>query len=166
MQNITTAVVIGRFQPFHNGHLSILKKIEKNQKIKKIIIIIGSSQFKNIQDNPYSLSARKKIIKLSIAGQIKKKVTIKSCPDVFNDKLWWQKIIKITGKNIVVYTGNQWVKNIFKKNKIKIINIKKEIKISGTALRKLINKKNLVWHRYVSKKAINIINHEIKRIDK
>jgi len=163
MQNITTAVVIGRFQPFHNGHFSILKKIEKNQKIKKIIIIIGSSQFKNTPDNLYSLSTRKKIIKLSLANQIKKKIIIKSCPDVFNDKLWLRKILKITGRNVVVYTGNPKVKNIFIKNKTKVIDIKKKIKISGTSLRKFINNKKNIWQRYVSKKAINIINHEINR---
>lgn len=162
MQNLDTAVFIGRFQPFHNGHLSVLLDIQKNIRIQKIIILIGSSQFKKKKKNPYSYSERKKIIKCSISGKMRKKVSIYPCPDVFNDKLWYKKIIKKTGKKIIVYSGNKWVQKIFIRNNIKVISIKKKINISGTKLRYLIKKKDPTWQQYVSKKVSKNITNEQK----
>ena len=44
--------IVGRFQPFHNGHLKLLQNILKQVKFLKIGI--GSSQFSNLPDNPFS----------------------------------------------------------------------------------------------------------------
>lgn len=165
MQNISTVVFIGRFQPFHNGHLSVLQDIKKNSKIQNIIILIGSSQFKKTKENPYSYSERKKIIKLSINSIIKIKILIYPCPDVFNDQLWFKNVIKKTGRNIIVYSGNTWVQKIFKKNKIKVVQTKKRINISGTILRQMIKKDNTNWQRYISKKAKKIIINDAKKFN-
>ena len=51
-----TALFIGRFQPFHSGHVDAIKQISE----KEIIIGIGSSQYSGTDDNPYSFEERKK----------------------------------------------------------------------------------------------------------
>jgi len=54
------ALFIGRFQPFHKGHLLFLKSIYTQY--DKIIIGIGSSQYSNSLDNPFSYDERKMMI--------------------------------------------------------------------------------------------------------
>ena len=44
---------IGRFQPFHNGHLQLIKSIEN--KFDQIIIGIGSSQYSHDKNNPFTV---------------------------------------------------------------------------------------------------------------
>jgi len=47
-----TGLIIGRFQPFHNGHLYAIKNALK--KVDELVIAIGSSQYVNTEDNPFS----------------------------------------------------------------------------------------------------------------
>ncbi|MBI2102105.1 adenylyltransferase/cytidyltransferase family protein [Candidatus Woesearchaeota archaeon] len=54
------ALFIGRFQPFHNAHLIDIKKVLKEA--DEVIIAIGSSQEKNILDNPFSYKERRQMI--------------------------------------------------------------------------------------------------------
>ena len=64
------ALFIGRFQPFHIGHLKVI--LEASKKYKKIIIGIGSSQYCNTIDNPFTYEERKLMIDESLKH-------IKSC---------------------------------------------------------------------------------------
>ena len=58
--NYKIALLIGRFQPFHKGHLFLIKKAL--EKADKIIIGIGSSNMSD-ENNPIDFETRKKIIK-------------------------------------------------------------------------------------------------------
>ncbi len=53
-----TVLFPGRFQPFHNAHFLILKKLLKRL---DVIVVIGSADLKD-EDNPFSSSERKKMI--------------------------------------------------------------------------------------------------------
>ena len=50
------ALFIGRFQPLHKGHLAALRHISK--RAKKILVVIGSSQEKKTEKNPFSARER------------------------------------------------------------------------------------------------------------
>ena len=56
------ALFIGRFQPFHQGHLDAIKQISEDE----IIIGIGSSQYSKTDDNPYSFEERQKMIEKTL----------------------------------------------------------------------------------------------------
>ncbi|MBP7820288.1 MAG: adenylyltransferase/cytidyltransferase family protein, partial [Candidatus Methanofastidiosum sp.] len=50
------ALYIGRFQPFHLGHLHVVKLILNSS--KEIIIAIGSSQVSHTIQNPFTAGER------------------------------------------------------------------------------------------------------------
>ena len=50
MQN-NRALFIGRFQPFHNGHLNVIKTLLENH--KEVVVVIGSAQEENTAENPF-----------------------------------------------------------------------------------------------------------------
>ncbi|API87353.1 bifunctional nicotinamide-nucleotide adenylyltransferase/Nudix hydroxylase [Francisella uliginis] len=92
MYNIS--VFIGRFQPFHKGHLhNILVALSKSQ---KIIINVGSSfNAPNIK-NPFSFEQRKQMIKedLKASGVDLSRVMIEPLADFFYEEQKWEEALR------------------------------------------------------------------------
>jgi nicotinamide-nucleotide adenylyltransferase len=109
-----TALFIGRFQPFHKGHLAILKKISAESDGVKLAI--GSSQYKYTFENPLSATERREMLKRVLKKEKITNVRIYFVPDVHNNKTWVRHVRKRVGKFDVVYTGNLLCKRLFKKN--------------------------------------------------
>ncbi len=60
-------IVLGRFQPFHNGHASMIEAaLELNQGLR---ICIGSSEAEPSLDNPWSATEREQMIRAWLAGR-------------------------------------------------------------------------------------------------
>jgi nicotinamide-nucleotide adenylyltransferase len=133
------ALFIGRFQPFHSGHLDAIKQIKENPSVSsgqvEIIIGIGSSQYSKTKDNPYSFEERKKMIEKALNG-LSINYKIVAVPDIHDAKNWVAHVKNIVGNFDVVYTGNNLVKRLFEEKKYKTKSLKINIPISGTELRK------------------------------
>lgn len=141
MKEGKTALFIGRFQPFHLGHYSVVSEMDRDPGIQRILIGVGSSEDANTEHNPFSFREREAMISLALKKRIKKPVEIFGIPDVFNASKWL-KLVKLLAprKFSVVYTGNSWVGGIFDGTDIEVLPIKAEIIISGTKIRKMIKK--------------------------
>ena len=60
-------IVLGRFQPFHNGHASMIEAaLELGQGLR---ICIGSSEAEQSLDNPWSAIEREQMIRAWLAGR-------------------------------------------------------------------------------------------------
>jgi len=111
-----TALFIGRFQPFHKGHLAAIKWILKKE--GKISIVIGSNEHFLTKDNPFYFKERKKMIEKTLKKENIKNFKIFGVHDYKNDIFWAEKILKITKLNpekVVVFTKNNWTAKSFKK---------------------------------------------------
>lgn len=109
---MTIALFIGRFQPFHNAHLQIIKDIlTKNE---EVIIGIGSTQESKTQLNPYSYEERKALIEEALKEADIRGYKIFPISDVNNDDVWVKHVETIVGKKYdIVYSGNEWVLRLF-----------------------------------------------------
>lgn len=103
---------VGRFQPFHLGHLKAIKWIL--ERCEKVIIVIGSSQYSFTERNPFTFEERKEMVKRSLEeeGVKEEKYEIIGIPDVFNCERWVKSILNEV-KFDVVYTRSLWVKECF-----------------------------------------------------
>lgn len=145
------AFFIGRFQPFHLGHLDVIKQILRRH--KKVIIGIGSAQYKNMPENPYSAALRKRMIKESLReAQIpRRKFTIVKIPDIHDDTKWVTHVEKLIPRFDMVYSGTPRVQKLFRKDgKHKVMKPKFNIKISGTEVRRRM-KTEKKWEKLVPK---------------
>jgi len=61
---LTVGVLVGRFQPFHNGHLEAVRYALK--KVDFLYIVIGSSQRDHERDNPFTAGERIAMIKAAL----------------------------------------------------------------------------------------------------
>lgn len=79
---------VGRFQPIHNGHMSIIER--GLEECDHLIIVIGSAQESGTKKNPFSFEFRKELIQRSLRGR-GAKVTIIGVNDreeVKDDSAW------------------------------------------------------------------------------
>ncbi|MBI5126859.1 pantetheine-phosphate adenylyltransferase [Candidatus Roizmanbacteria bacterium] len=108
------ALLIGRFQPFHLGHLYLLKKTLEIS--DKVIIGIGSANI-NDDNNPIDYDTRRKIIKAVFYKEKIEEKLVKIVPldDFFNDKKWLNNIKKQVGSFDLVVGNNEWTNKILER---------------------------------------------------
>ncbi len=149
------ALIVGRFQPFHNGHLFLIKKAL--EKADKIIIGIGSANISD-KNNPIDFETRKKIIKAVFYKESIEKKLIKIIPldDFFDDKKWLSNLKKQVGEFDLALGNNDWTNNILKKAGYKVLKIDyyKRTLYEGWRIRKLI-KEGKKWQDRVPKYIVS-----------
>ena len=127
-------LLIGRFQPFHLGHLHVLHYPLRS--VDKLWIGIGSSNKSNEKENPFSVDERREMITSSLLedseildlelqsdGSLKDDdwtIKIFNIPDVDNHEKWTFEIDKIVPAYGVVYTGDKFTKTLFEKRQIRV----------------------------------------------
>lgn len=149
------ALFIGRFQPFHKGHLAVVKDILK--KYDEIIIAIGSSNERCTKENPFSYNERKAMIQKTLDGSNIRNYKIIPSPDLYNDVLWVNDIKKRAKKFDVIYSGNPWTIRCFRKHKYKVKKLRLIKGISSTKIREMMVK-NKDWKRLVPKEVKDYIS--------
>ncbi len=150
------ALFIGRFQPFHKGHLQIIKKASKEY--KEIIIGIGSSQYDNTNENPFSSAERKQMIIKSLEEINIKNFRVVLIPDIHNYPKWVDHVTSIISDFDVVFSNNDLTRRLFteKEYKVKETSIHKGDKYSGKEIRRRILKGDK-WKDLVPKPVVRII---------
>jgi len=154
-----SAIFIGRFQPFHKGHLAAIKWILEKE--KKVFVVIGSNQEFFLERNPFSFRERKKMINSALRAEELKGVKIFSVPDYEEDFLWAKKILEITKANLksnpLVFTCNPWTKKCFEKIGVKVVCHPIFLKgLSATEVRKKMQKGEK-WRDLVPEKVFDFL---------
>ncbi|MFX1234387.1 MAG: nicotinamide-nucleotide adenylyltransferase [Promethearchaeota archaeon] len=162
------AFFIGRFQPFHHGHLYVLNQLLKSYKSVKIGI--GSSQLSNTKTDPFSSKERIQFIRAALEKRNinQAKYKIYEIPDIFNAKKWVDHVKSIVGEFNIIFSNSEWVRQLFKAKGYRLgkkITIFKK-KYNGSKIRKLISRNNQTWKNLVPKEVANLIvqNNGIERI--
>lgn len=113
-----TMLIIGRFQPFHSGHLAIIKNYHKKGFFVKIVI--GSSQKSHQRNDPFTKEERIEMIEKTLVAHKLTNFQIIFVPDMPDDSQWVELIKKKAGDFDVLFTGNSWVKRLFKKENVEL----------------------------------------------
>ena len=155
-------LLIGRFQPFHLGHLEALQFALS--KVDKLWLGLGSSNKSIEQNNPFSAEERKKMILSSIDDSMKNKITIYFIPDVDNHVKWIEKIDTIVPKFDIVFSNDPLTDHLYSKRTVQVISIPflNRDTLSGTNIRNLIIS-DQEWENFVPEGTKNfLINHSAK----
>jgi len=106
------ALIIGRFQPLHNGHVSLIDYAI--QHFDFLHIGIGSSQYHDTFENPYTNEQRQEMLKLYFSSQNYSSYAIHSIPDIHDPPNWVSHLTTIISDFEVVITNNTQTKTLFK----------------------------------------------------
>ncbi len=151
------ALFIGRFQPFHNGHLKVVEELSKQY--SEVIIGVGSSQYSNTIDNPFSSDERELMIKRSLKDKGIKNYKIISIPDIHNPPQWVDHVLSICSDFDVVISNNSFTKKLFeeKNYEVKKTQLYNKKEFSGKEIRRRIANDES-WQDLVPKPVFEIIN--------
>ena len=152
----TRALFVGRFQPFHNGHYSVVKKLLAEY--SEVIIAIGSAEELNFE-NPFTAGERIEMIRNCFTEKELSRLILVPIRDINNDKLWVFHVTKYVPKFDVVFSNNKLVKTLFLKVKIpvKTIGFFDRHKYEGKKIRNLMVEGNK-WKVLVPKPVANFIS--------
>lgn len=117
---MTVGVLVGRFQPFHSGHLEAVRYAMK--KVDYVYIVIGSSQKSHERDNPFTAGERIAMIKAALdSGGVKPaKWMAVPLPDTVSHVLW-PAILKATVPPFdIVFTNDGLTTRLLKEQGIKV----------------------------------------------
>lgn len=104
---------VGRFQPFHNGHLEVIKRIAGE--VDELVIVVGSSQYSHRLDNPFTAGERITMIRRAVQEEGIKlaRIWIIPVPDVHQHSLWVSQIVGYSPKFDVVYANEPLTHRLF-----------------------------------------------------
>jgi nicotinamide-nucleotide adenylyltransferase len=103
-------LMLGRFQPFHKGHLALTKQILSE--CDELVIIIGSAQFNFIDKDPFSAGERVLMIHeaLKEEGIDLSRCYIIPVANDENNARWLAYLRSMVPPFDVLYSGNDFVK--------------------------------------------------------
>lgn len=154
MKKEKTALIIGRFQPFHLGHL---KQVEMLSNEHSLIIAVGSAQYSHTLKNPFTAGERIHMISETLMNRGIHAVIV-PVEDVHRHSLWVSHIISMVPPFDVVCTNEPLTKQLFTERGFRVMGLpffSRRI-YSGTEIRKRIasGKK---WERLVPQEVARII---------
>jgi bifunctional NMN adenylyltransferase/nudix hydrolase len=92
-----TLVLIGRFQPFHNAHLEIVKRA--TALCNKLVIVAGSSRQPRTYKNPFTFEERSQMIRHATIG-LSLQISVEANTDtIYNDQAWAVRVQQLVAKH-------------------------------------------------------------------
>ena len=149
-------LLIGRFQPFHLGHLDAI--IFGLSKVENLWIGIGSSNKSHEMKNPFTADERKEMILSSIDSKLANRIKIYYIPDVDDHEKWTYSIDSIVPSYDIVFSNDKFTQSLYQKRKKQVIAVplKNRELLSGTLIRsKIANNQN--WEESIPDGARKIL---------
>ena len=107
------ALVVGRFQPFHHGHLALVRHAVDRH--GHVVVAIGSAEQSHTPANPFTAGERYEMVREALreAG-ILERVSIVAVPDVNRNPLWVAHVKAWCPPFDVVITNNALPTQLFR----------------------------------------------------
>ncbi len=139
--NGSRAFIVGRFQPFHYGHLKLIKQILKDN--DSVIIGIGSAQYSHTLKDPFTAGERHLMISSTLESEGIYQFYLVPIEDVNSNPLWVAHVESLTPKFNKVYTNNPLVRRLFgeKGYDVHSMELMNRVSWSGTHIREKILKR-------------------------
>ena len=146
-----SSLFIGRFQPFHLGHLDALKQALADN--DRVIIGIGSAEENYTEDNPFTAGERFEMIEAVLKAENvpHEKYAIIPVRNIDNFSLWASHVKILCPTFNKLYTGSHMVKELFAKHApdVEIVDLKMNVPVSATEVRAKILADNPSWESLV-----------------
>ena len=156
-------LILGRFQPFHLGHLRLIKAVKDDN--LEPIICIGSAQKGRTKDNPFTTEERRIMVE-AVVSRLDCEYQIYEIPDVNNNDLYVSHLETFVPDFDTVYSGNSLVLKLFKAAGYRIVMpemVNRDV-WEGAAIRQAMMVGD-EWETAVPPQIVDII-HDLNVIEK
>jgi nicotinamide-nucleotide adenylyltransferase len=135
-------LMLGRFQPFHNGHLALARQILAE--CDELVIAIGSAQYNFIEKDPFTAGERIAMIHgaLRQAGIDLSKCYLIPIPNDDNNATWLANLRSMVPEFDYLYSGNEYVRHLARSQdpriRIREPKFEKKADYNGSNIRSLV----------------------------
>jgi len=105
-------LVVGRFQPFHKGHLAVIREVLS--KCDELIVVIGSAEESHTERNPFTAGERFQMLLSSLSPGERARTLIVPIRDVNRYSVWVNHIESYLPSFDVVYSNSNLTRTLFK----------------------------------------------------
>jgi nicotinamide-nucleotide adenylyltransferase len=109
---LTRALFVGRFQPFHFGHLRAIQNIL--EECDELVLVVGSAQMSHEPDNPFTAGERIEMIRaaLNASDVPTDRYMIIPIPDAPAHRVWVSAVESQTPRFDTVYTNQSLTRRL------------------------------------------------------
>lgn len=155
---VNRGLYVGRFQPFHLGHLDAIKYALAQ--VDELVIVIGSAQYSHNANNPFTAGERLVMIRRALleAGVDLGKLWIVPVPDVHLHMLWVSAVEGYTPKFNALYSNESLTRRLFTEAGYKVKDIPlfdRKVYMSTIVREKML--KGDSWTKLVPKSVADFI---------
>ncbi len=151
------SLMIGRFQPLHNGHMEVIRKCAEES--ENLTIGIGSAQYSHECDNPFTAGERYLMMDEVLKDEGISNYCIVPIEDLNRYSLWVSQVASMSPPFSRVYTNNPLTRRLFSEAGYEVRDppLYNREMYSGTVVRKkMIEGED--WRQLVPGKVAEIID--------
>jgi nicotinamide-nucleotide adenylyltransferase len=152
-------VAIGRFQPFHNGHLVLIRQILED--CDEVLVVVGSAQLNYTLANPFTAGERILMIRRALGeeGLDVSKIIIVPLVDEQSNARWFSMLASMLPPFDILYSGNHLIVALASSHlEVRSPRFVRRKEYNGSYIRnRILNGQK--WSDFVSKSVFDIINN-------
>lgn len=151
------ALFIGRFQPFHKGHLAVVERLARQH--DEVVLAVGSANVSHTPINPFTAGERLEMITGALREAGLSNVLPVPIPDLGRNPLWVAHVTSLVPRIGTVYTNNPLPARLFAEKGYKVAPapfVERE-RYEGTKLRRLMQEDG-DWRGLVPPAVARVIN--------
>ena len=104
-------LIVGRFQPFHKGHLAVIREVLRQ--CDELIVVIGSAEDSHTEKNPFTAGERYQMLLSSLRSDERSRINIIPVRDVNRYSVWVTHIESYVPPFDIVFSNSDLTKSLF-----------------------------------------------------
>ncbi|MCI4321093.1 MAG: nicotinamide-nucleotide adenylyltransferase [Thermoplasmata archaeon] len=140
-------LLVGRFQPFHLGHLSVVRRLRTQRPDESLLLGVGSAQASYTLDNPFTAAERQEMIVRALETERISGWTAVPIPDIHRHALWVAHVAELVPKFERVYTNNPLTRTLFERAgfEVEATPMFDRERFEGSSIRRLLREGSEGW---------------------
>jgi nicotinamide-nucleotide adenylyltransferase len=107
------ALVVGRFQPLHKGHVAVIRAALDDA--DEVTVVIGSSEAEPSWKDPFSVAERTMMLRAAFPAETADgSLRVVAVPDLFDPPRWVESVTQLVPGFDLVVGNDDWTLGLFK----------------------------------------------------
>ena len=151
------ALVVGRFQPFHLGHLQAVRRVAAE--VEEVVVAIGSADASHTLDNPFTAGERLEMVTAALREAGVANALVVPVPDLNRNPLWVAHVRSLVPRFQVVFTNNALPAQLFREagHEVRPLPFVERERLEGRRIRRLMLEKG-EWRALVPPPVARIVD--------
>jgi nicotinamide-nucleotide adenylyltransferase len=107
---------VGRFQPFHTGHFTVVRDLRRQHPESELLLGIGSAQLSYTPENPFTAGERLEMVLRCLEEAHLEGVRAFPLVDIDRHALWVAYLVSLLPEFQTVYTSNPLTRALFERS--------------------------------------------------